>query len=313
MSKEILLDAIKNAQNNSYSWNLYFFRMDKRSNNPYFVYKVKFKNTKYLPDYASNLLNATQHFQIETLCDVQDYDGENTKVSCDKLLLDNELIKTQWNNLHSAVSRATNKKFKEKIMGYILCADPIGIQSNAYQPITFVKIANPIISVNNKRSVAYIAKKTDDVLDTITDDIYRLYLTVDFIVLNNCLYSFNHSFEKMFNLENTLKKNKENMINRIIDTNAFDNDDDFKNYANKNTSSRMYIKLNDERVDKIKTKEGRIRVAEILNLPINDDGKFVFYNATQARLLIKYLCYKVIKDDETKDLLEVGTVIKVEV
>ena len=46
---------------------------------------------------------------------------------------------------------------------------------------------------------------------------------------------------------------------------------------------------------------------------IDDNGKFVFTDEKQAWLLIKYLCYKIIKDDETKDLLEVGTVVKVEV
>ena len=66
MSKEFLSKTIENIQNSTYSWNLYFFRMDKRNNNPFTVYKVKFKNTTYLPDYAKNLLDTTKHFQIDT-------------------------------------------------------------------------------------------------------------------------------------------------------------------------------------------------------------------------------------------------------
>ena len=312
MSKEFLSKTIENIQNSTYSWNLYFFRMDKRNNNPFTAYKVKFKNTTYLPDYAKNLLDTTKHFQIDTISSVQDYDGENTKVSCDKILLDNQMIYEQWNNLVSAVASATDEKFRGKIMGYILCATPKDINEDN-KNVVFVKIANPIIEMKNRRTVAYVANGDNDELDMITDDVYRLYLTVDYIVIDNSLYLFNHSFEKMFCIESALKKNRDNAVEEIIQTDAFADKEIFKQYASGYKSHRTFITMKKERVEKIKTPEGRRDIAEKLHIQIDDNGKFVFTDEKQAWLLIKYLCYKIIKDDETKDLLEVGTVVKVEV
>lgn len=311
MSKEFLNKTIKNVQNGKYSWNLYFFRMDKRNNNPFAVYKVKFKNSSYLTDYAKNLLDTTQHFQIDTISAVQDYDGENTKVSCDKILLDNKMIYEQWNNLVSAVASATDEKFKGKIMGYILAANPKENTEDNKTAI-FVKVANPIIEMK-KHTVAYMAKSGNDELDIITDDVYRLYLTVDYIVIDNSLYSFNHSFEKMFCLESALKKNRDNSITEIIQTDAFADKETFRQYAKKYKSHRTFITMKEERIKKIKTLEGRQDIAEKLHIKIDDQGKFIFTDEKQAWLLIKYLCYKIIKDDETKDLLEVSTVLKVEI
>lgn len=311
MSKEFLEDTITKIKENDYSWNLYFFRTDKRKNNPFSVCKAKFLDTNYVKDYASNLLDATQKFQINTINDVQEYDGENTKISCDKLELSDTLINEQWNNLFSAVSVATSDKLKGKIVGYILCAEPQN--NNDLKPITFIKIANPVIDMNTKKSVVYKMRDTSNELEMFDDDIYRLYLTVDCIIVNEKMYSFNHSFEKIFNIESAMKRKREEVISEIAQIDAFAESDDFLHYAKQYKSHRTFITVKQERIEKIKTKEGREYVSSKLNIPLDENGKFVFQNEKQARNLIKYLCYKIIQDEETKDLLEVGTVVKMEV
>ena len=106
MSKEVLTHICTSARKDSYSWALYFFKIDKRAKQPFKVNKVRFKNNSYLLQYAQNLLNATEAFQIDQISEVQDYDGENSKVSCDKLLLTNELISEQWKLFSQAVAAA---------------------------------------------------------------------------------------------------------------------------------------------------------------------------------------------------------------
>lgn len=60
--------------------------------NPYTVYKVRFKNAGYLPQYAVSLAHMINKFQVEKIDEVHEYTGENTKVSCDKLAVNNELL-----------------------------------------------------------------------------------------------------------------------------------------------------------------------------------------------------------------------------
>lgn len=46
----------------------------------------------------------------------------------------------------------------------------------------------------------------------------------------------------------------------------------------------------------------------MLKIDISDEGKFLFKNDEEVSLLIRYLCFKVFKDDETKELLEANNV-----
>lgn len=63
-----------------------------------------------------------------------------------------------------------------------------------------------------------------------------------------------------------------------------------------------------ERVERIKNKAKRKKIAEMLKIDVSEEGKFKFKNSEEVSLLLRYLCFKVIKDDETKELLEANNV-----
>ena len=307
MSKQILQNLFASLETNEYVWSLYFFKIDRRGRQqPYSTYKVRFKNDNYLPTYANSLLNATKRFQVEPLSCVQDYDGENTKVTCDKISIENELISEQWTSFYNSAAAATDKTIEGKLHGYILAGQPT---DENLKPVTFVKIANPVTKMNTKKSIVFT--NNNDELDLMSDDVYRLYLTVDFIVYEQNMYTFNHSFEKLFNIEKTMSKVKAVAIEKIVDTNGIANADDFKNFAKQYSSSRTFITLKEERLERLKTSEQRRKVAERLNLSLDETDNIVVENAEQASLLIRYLCYKVFVDGETNDLLEASTVTKI--
>lgn len=52
MSKDVLKSICTSAQKDSYSWALYFFKIDKRAKQPFKTNKVRFKNDNYLLQYA---------------------------------------------------------------------------------------------------------------------------------------------------------------------------------------------------------------------------------------------------------------------
>lgn len=304
MSKAFLRRTFECIQADPYSWNLYFFKIDRRNENPYYVYKHTFKNADYLPNYLITLRDTVVKYQIDPLESVQDYDGQNSKTSCDKLSVTNELIATQWSHLSSSVAGAPRDMIQGKYQGYLLDGQPLvdGLPS-----LVIVKVGNPIINLSKKNSKVF--KHTpEDELEDITDELCRLYLIADFVVIGDTLYSFNLKFEEIFRMQKTLSRLKNQAIERIMDTNAFRNPEQVRNFMKGYTSPKTFLTLRGQRVEKLKSAEGRNEISELLNLQVMDE-EIAVEDQEQASQLIKYLCYKIFQDKETDNLIEVTSVV----
>lgn len=304
MSKSFLRRTFEGIQANTYRWNLYFFKIDRRNENPYYVYKHTFKNTDYLPNYLMALRDTVIKYQIDSLESVQDYDGQNSKTSCDKLSVTNELISTQWDYLSSSVAGAPRDMIQGKYQGYLLDGQPLvdGLPS-----VVIVKVGNPIINLGKKNSKVF--KHTpEDELEDITDELCRLYLIADFVVIGDILYSFNLKFEEIFRMQKTLSRLKNQAIEQIMDTNAFRNPEQVRNFMKSYTSPKTFLTLREQRVEKLKSAEGRTEISELLNLQVINK-EIAVEGQEQASQLIKYLCYKIFQDKETDNLIEVTSVV----
>ena len=305
MDKNLLIKTLKNVRDNIYSWNLYFFRIDRRNNNPFTAYKIRFKNDKYLPEYAVLLIDMVIKYQLEKITDIKDYTGENTKVSCDRIKTNDELVKTQWDYFVKDIACASDEKIEGRYHGYLL----EGTSSNNEKSLAFLKIANPVFNLKNKRSAVFTFD-ADNELAEMTDEVCKLRMDADCIVLDGTIYSFNYKFEDLLNMEKTMQKVKAKALEKIIATDAFENKNDFERMARAYKSPRTFITLKNERVCRIKNKTKRKEIASMLKIEISDNGKFVFKNEEEVALLLRYLCFKVFKDAETKDLLEANNITR---
>ncbi len=305
MSKSLLIDVCDSNNADNYIWSMLFFRIDRRSDTqPYTFYKVRFKNDGYLLTYAKSLMDSVKKYQISPIETVQEYDGNNTKVSCDKISIENELIAHEWSLFSDALANSSDEKIKNKINGYILYGNH---RENETETISFIKWANPFTNLTNKSKV-FFTTTADDELDLFSDDVCRLYLNIDILITGNTLYTYNYNFERLFDIEKTMSKIKKEAIQRIADTNVFSDADKFAAYASQYTSNRTFVTLKQERIDRIKNKKNRKAVAAILKLELDKSGKFVVDSKGKAALLIKYLCYKIFKDGETNDVLEASSI-----
>lgn len=304
MDKELLVEMLEGIERSSYSWALYFFKIDRRNNNPYTAYKVRFKNDRYLPEYAQSLVNMIVKYQLSKIAEIKDYTGENTKVSCDKIETSNELVKEQWDYFIRDIAEASDEKVEGKYHGYVLEGTPA---SNSVKSLIFLKMANPIINLKNKRSAVFTFDDNSE-LSEMSDEVCKLHMDTDCIVVEEAMYSFNYKFEDLFNIEKTMQKVKNKALEEIVSIDAFDNIEEFEQMARAYKSPRTFITLKSERVERIKNKTKRKKVASMLKIEVNDDGKFVFKNDEEVSLLLRYLCFKVFKDDETKELLEANNV-----
>lgn len=305
MSKEILVDACNIDKVERYTWSMYFYKIDRRSREqPYKFHKVRFKNGNYLLIYAKSLMRSVSTYQISPVESVQEYDGANTKVSCDKISLDHELISSPWTSFIQALSSASDGKIKGKVNGYVLFGEPHDEENKS---ITFIKTANPITNLTNKKSVVFTTTAEDE-LDMFTDTVCRLYLNTDILVTGTVMYTFNHNFEALFNIEKTMSKVKSAAIDTMVSTNAFSNAEEFKTYASQYTSNRTFLTLKPERIERITDKSKRKAVASMLKIDLDSSGEFIIDSKEKAAYLIKYLCFKIFKDGETNDVLEASTI-----
>ena len=304
MDKKSLVEILEYARTDAYSWTLYFFKIDRRNNNPYTAYKIRFKNGSYLPQYAKALINMVIKYQLGQISEIKDYTGENTKVSCDKIETNNELIKNQWDYFVKDIADATDEKVNGKYHGYVLEGIPT---DNKEKNIDFLKMANPVFNLKNKRS-AIFKFDSDNELSAFSDEICKLHMNVDCIVVDENLYSFNYKFEELLNIEKTMQKLKNKAMEDIVSVDAFEDREAFVQMAKAYKSPRTFITLKPERIDRIKNKKKRIEIARMLKIDTNDEGKFVFRNKEEVSLLIRYLCFKVFKDAETKESLEANNV-----
>ena len=304
MDKKLLVETLEKIDTSSYSWALYFFKIDRRNNNPYTAYKVRFKNDQYLAAYAKTLAGMVASRQLDKVSEIKDYTGENTKISCDRIETSNELVKEQWDYFVMDIVNASDEKVEGKYHGYVVEAVPTSSEDKA---IIFVKMANPIINLKNKRSSVFMFDDNSELAE-MTDEVCKLYMDTDCIVVDEKIYSFNYKFEELFSIEKTMQKVKNKALDEIVSIDAFDNKEAFEQMARAYKSPRTFITLKGERVERIKNKAKRKKVASMLKIEVNDEGKFVFKNDEEVSLLLRYLCFKVFKDDETKELLEANNV-----
>lgn len=308
MSKDYFLERMSALTSSEYNTELYFLKIDNRNQNPYFVFKHTFKNSNYLPDYINSLRETIIKYQIQPIEYVQEYDGQNSKTSCDKLSVDNQLISEQWNNLFSSVAGAPREQITGKYQGYLLNCQP---KKDGLPSITIVKTGNPLISLAKKDSKVFRHTAADE-LEDLTDELCRLYLVADFIVVGKTMYAFNQKFEGIFRIEKTLHRLKMQAVEQIMNTAAFCDAEKVQTFMSRYTSPKTFLTLKIQRVEKLKSFAGRDEIARLLGLK-TDEAKIVIDDQEQTNQLIKYLCYKIFQDKETDNLIEVSSVVNEDV
>ena len=243
-------------------------------------------------------------YQLGKINEIKEYTGENVKVSCDSIETSNELVKEQWDYFVMDMASASDEKIKGKYHGYVLEGIPA---SRDEKTVVFLKMANPIINLKNRRSAVFTFDNNSELAE-MSDEVCKLHMNTDCIVVDEKIYSFNYKFEDLFNVEKTMQKIKHKALEEIVTIDAFENREEFEQMARAYKSPRTFITLKRERAERIKNKTKRKKVANMLKIDISDEGKFLFKNDEEVSLLIRYLCFKVFKDDETKELLEANNV-----
>ncbi|MCL2546212.1 MAG: DUF4868 domain-containing protein [Oscillospiraceae bacterium] len=258
MDKAYLEKCLHSAANN-FVWNLYFFnrgRKPKNGTRPYEAHRIRFSNNAHLVSYMGEVLNAVNHFQIAPLSQVEIYNGFNTKCSCDRLAINDEIIEECFSSFRNSLTNSAEGNLKDSYHGYILEGQP---QSGADGvAVTLMKFANPTAKLKGRKST-YFKKCDNNLLGEITEQFFKMYLTIDAILIEENRYVFNHAFEKVFDMEQTFQKVKAKAIQAIADSGFISNPDTFADYA-QSTNARTFVTLDDERMQRAAKGDERVQI-----------------------------------------------------
>lgn len=310
MSKIKLMNYLSVDPTN-YTWSLYFFNTKKQSGKVLYVMeKLRFEQTDFVNSYASQLFDSIKDFQLSQIEDVSAYSGDNPKISCIKISHDDDLIRDNCQSFRESFFNTADAQTRgrrtllKKYKGYVLDGQPnTGSQCT---PITFIKLSNPIISLDTKKAVIF-KRSSNDNLNIADEEYCRLHLIVDSILIDDFLYNFSLGFETLFNLEHTFSKLKEQSIRTIIDEDFISNSSVFVEHS-KSINSRTFLTLSNNRINLLKESAFRKVISENIQIPLTEDGKFNLTTPNESKLLIKYLCYKIFKDSDEGLILEANNV-----
>ena len=101
-------------------------------------------------------------YQLGKITEIKDYTGEKTKFSCDRIETNNGLVED--------IACASDEKIEGKYNGYVLEGTS---SNNDGKSLVFLKMANPIINLKNKRSVVFTFD-ADNELAEMTDEVCKL-------------------------------------------------------------------------------------------------------------------------------------------
>lgn len=295
MNKKDLLDNYFNLNSEDLSFSLYL--MDFKAsmeNNPYIFTRVNFKNEGNLSAYSRLLINNMGN-EINNTLNIEEYSGENKEGNLIYLPLNSDMIKPMYEALMDSLSRP-NTDGIVKPKGYILMGTS---ENHPENNILFGILHNP---VERRKPEDLVFNLESDGLE-IKDEIrYRLLKKCDFILFQGNLYSFNYKFEKYFKLQSTLKRFKMDAIDRIIFKGIVSNSEDFKKQMINYKSVRTFLGLNEERLEALASREGRVEIAKRFNLELDNEDKLILKDEDDSKNLIKHLCFKIIKDADSEDL-----------
>lgn len=217
--------------------------------------------------------------------DVTNYDGSAISTTIYKLAVDNPIINEEYNTLITAIADPDNE------------LDPFVFLPQAYLLKGIVKIDDeeyPVKLISMQRPVTNLKHKffnDNGTFRELTDKVLSLKPIVDVVIIGDYIYLLTLSGENLFNMERSYKTVCSEKIEDIKTCNILANADIFSNIASTGHNPRRFISFKESRLEKIKDKKYRIKMAKKFSIPLSGD-KFDTTKDGVSEKVVKLLCNK---------------------
>lgn len=288
MNKNELISYLNEVDLKETHVELIYFQKYKRNKN-FDIEKISFKKDEHGQSYLLSLINCIVYNQLEPLESIENYTGDNLKVTCDKIPLINTMIEESWKNFLNDIEMSDDNKIKGKINGYmVICKDN---KSNA--DFGFCKFSNPKIAKKNKKSAVYKLSSHDE-LTEFNEDIEKLYLNCDFLWVHDNLYTFNLKIENIFPLHQSLETVKAKVIDKVSQkySNVFSNEN-FIEMLQKTKALKTFNNFSFERLNLLSITSSKLEIITDFQIKINEEQQLVIEDDSDYKNLMLFLTSKI--------------------
>ena len=187
---------------NAWSLQLLRIKTSKRINTSYIGREITFTPAGKLNEFVSAISHRYTNADkgvLKSFLSVTNYDGSTIDKTVYKLNVANELIKSEYEALITAIAEpdAEINPLEFKACAYLLKG--VIVIDGEQHPVKLVSMQNPITTLNHKFWMR------NGEFQEISDKVLSLRPTIDVIIIDDCIYMLTLAGENLFNMERSYK------------------------------------------------------------------------------------------------------------
>lgn len=286
------------------AWSLQLLKIKtlKRDGTSYTGREINFTPANKLDEFISEIsMRYTNDDKgvLKSFLGVTDYDGSTIDKTVYTLSVNNELVKSEYNNLITAIATPDSEinPLEFRPQAYLL-KGIINIDNSDY-PVKLVSMQNPITILNHKFWMQ------NGTFQEISDKVLSLRPTIDIVIFDDYIYMLTLAGENLFNMERSYKAICTTKISAIKECNILTDFDAFSSIAGSGHNPRKFVSFNDSHLQKLKNANTRKKMAKKFNISLDGD-KFDSKKSDTSDKLVKLLCDRGMVDPFDDNPMEVA-------
>ncbi len=240
--------------------------------------------TKIVEDISNNYLDEKKGI-MNKYSDMMDYDGSAHGTTIYRLNSSDELINEEFSRLLTAFANTDQEidPFELSPQAYMI-QGTVDINKSS-RNVKMICMQKPVTVLKNK-----FLKGTGG-FEEIKGKVLSLKPYIDVIIIDSDVYLLTMSGENLFNMERAYRKICDDKILEVTESDILNDADVFKKIASSGHNPRRFVSFNQNRLDKLKSKKNREKMATRFRIPLKKD-KFDVSEPQNAEKLVKLLCNK---------------------
>lgn len=298
------LNKIFAAMPNHTDWSIQLLKIksSKRDGTSYIGREIQFTSASKLNEFISEISSRYTNDNngvLKSFLGITEYDGSTIDKTVYTLSVKDELVRSEYNNLITAIATPDSEidPLKFKSQAYLL-KGIVNIDSDDY-PVKLVSMQNPITVLNHKFWMQ------NGKFQEISDKVLSLRPTIDIVIFDDCIYMLTLAGENLFNMERSYKAICTTKISTIKECDILTDFDAFSAIAGSGHNPRKFVSFNDAHLQKLKNANTRKKMAKKFNISLVGD-KFDSTKSDTSDKLVKLLCDRGMVDPFDDNPMEVA-------
>lgn len=231
--------------------------------------------------------------------EVREYDGTADALVVYKLSTHDELIRDEYPKLLQAISNPNVEADPFAYGSAYLLTGEILFDAELVS-VKLVSMQNPVTVLKNK--FAY----SNGTFHELSDKVLSLRPIMDVVIVGNSVYFLSLAGENLFNMARSYKVVCHKDIEIIEQSEIVYGMEQFSAIAESGHNPRRFVSFNKERLNELKKRDVRMRIANKFSIPLDASGdKFDATVTGASEKLVKLLCNKGMTDPFLDTAVEV--------